>query len=308
MKLKKKLPVRGEHIFYCCGARVRVSGDGVEVLDEPTVEFCPLHEMLYKTGTIDKDAVIRSVILKIEKTGFGCPHRMFTSSNVVPFGASEMIRVCMRAGLFDCAVTVCEGAGTVISTNPDLVQEIGAFLTGIVKTSPVPEIIGHIEDRGGILLDRERALIDQVEGIRRAIELGHKKIAVTVSGFDADKIPVIRSMKESEDISVTVFSVCNTCIRDTDVDNLKKADLVWASASKIVRERIGSIALLQIGVAIPVFALTERGKEVVLTYLREFGDKIVIFRTKKLPYVVEERVPKTRQRNLDQEIKSEAML
>ena len=47
---------------------------------------------------------------------------------------------------------------------------------------------------------------------------------------------------------------------------------------------------MQIGVTIPVFALTERGKETILSYLSRFEDKIVAFRT-SLPYLVEGRGP-----------------
>ena len=61
-----------------------------------------------------------------------------------------------------------------------------------------------------------------------------------------------------------------------------------ASASKIVREQLGPKALMQLGVTIPVFALTERGKKTMLTYLSKFDEKIVAFRT-RLPSVLKQR-------------------
>jgi hypothetical protein len=70
----------------------------------------------------------------------------------------------LRKGLIDCAVVVCEGAGTVITSNGKLVQAIGARLTGIVRTSPIPEIIKKIRSEGGIVLDEKSAIIDQVGG------------------------------------------------------------------------------------------------------------------------------------------------
>jgi len=45
-------------------------------------------------------------------------------------------------------------------------------------------------------------------------------------------------------------------------------------------------------VTIPVYALTEKGKRLVLAYLAEFGDKLVIFRTGRLPYPVKNKSPK----------------
>ena len=59
-------------------------------------------------------------------------------------------------------------------------------------------------------------------------------------------------------------------------------------------KRIGSKALMQLGVTIPVYALTEKGKRLVLAYLAEFKDKLVVFRTKRLPYHVENKGPKLR--------------
>jgi len=96
-----------------------------------------------------------------------------------------MIKVCMEQGMIQCAVTVCEGAGTAIAWNPSLVQGIGAKLTGIIKTSPIPEIIQHIEASGGGVLDSTSAKIDQVEGVKKAVKPGFEKIAVTVASFQA---------------------------------------------------------------------------------------------------------------------------
>jgi hypothetical protein len=93
---------------------------------------------------------------------------MFDSEPIVAYGASEMMRVWLEKGLVDCAVVVCEGTGTVITANGKLVQSIGARLTGIIRTSPIKEIIQSIEADGGVVLDRSNARIDQVAGVKRA--------------------------------------------------------------------------------------------------------------------------------------------
>ncbi len=61
---------------------------------------------------------------------------------------------------------------------------------------------------------------------------------------------------------------------------------------RLVREQIGPKALMQLGTAIPIFALTELGKRLLLSYLMEFDESLVAFRTKKLPYIVGEKSPK----------------
>jgi len=283
----------GEHEILCCGARVRIREGDVKVLTDPKVVYCPLHEALYGTKSIDKEAVKLSVKKKIEGFGFCCENRQFDSSQIVPYGSSEIIQTCMKKKLLDCAVTVCEGAGTVISSNPSLVQGIGARLTGIIKTSPVKNIIKHIKTNRGLILDEETAKIDQVEGVRKAVKLGFRKIAVTVASFQSKSITRIRELEEkNKKAKVAVFSVCNTCADKKDMKHILKADIVCASASRLVRQLAGPKALMQLGVSIPIFALTKLGKDLLLAHLSEFNDKLVVFRSRKLPYLAEQKAPK----------------
>jgi putative methanogenesis marker protein 8 len=286
------MSVKGGHEIYCCGARVRISEKGVEVLTKPTVEHCPLHEALYGTKQIDVAAVRKTVEMKIAGSGFCCANRDFDAEPIVAYGASEMMCVWLQKELIDSAVVVCEGAGTVITTNGELVQSIGARLTGIIKTSPIKETIKRIEANGGVVLDKTSARIDQVEGVKGAFDLGFKRVAVSVAGFQAKVISEIRKLEASAETDVLVFSVCNTCVSKADVTHIAKADIACASASKLLRAEIGKMALLQLGVTIPVYALTDKGKRLVLAYLAEFKDKLVVYRTSKLPYQAENRGPR----------------
>ncbi len=281
----------GEHEIYCCGSRVLISRKGVNVLTDPAVDYCPLHESLYGTEHIDKSAVDRSVQTKITSMGFCCRNRLFDAEPTVAYGASEMMQVWLEKGLIDCAVVVCEGAGTVITANGKLVQAIGARLTGIIRTSSIPETIRHIETDGGEVLDKACARIDQVQGVKRALDLGFKHVAVSVAGFQAEAISEIRRCEACTKLDAFIFSVCNTCVTNEDVQHIIKADVACASASTILRTEIGSKALLQLGVSIPVYALTEKGKRLVLAYLAEFNHRLVIFRTGKMPYQPEGKGP-----------------
>ena len=136
------------------------------------------------------------------------------------------------------------------------------------------------------------ARIDQVEGAKRAFDLGFKRVAVSVAGFQAKAISEIRKIEANAGLDVLVFSVCNTCVGNANVKRIAKADIACASASKMLRTEIGKKALLQLGVTIPVYALTDKGKRLVLTYLAEFKDKLVVFRTNKLPYQTKGKGPK----------------
>lgn len=282
----------GEHEFYCCGSKVLIKNGDVKVLTEPRIVYCPMLEAFYGVKKVDREVVKNCVKMKIEGFGFCCKGRVFDPSMVVPYGSSEIISTCMKEGLLDCAVTVCEGAGTVISGNPQLVQEIGARLTGIMRTTPIEEIIEHIKSRGGIILNEGTAEIDQFNGVVKAVESGFKRIAVTVAHFNSKSIEHIRRFERENHVQIAVFSVCNTCATEDDLERiLAGADVVCASASRIIREKIGPEALMQLGVAIPVFALTRLGKNLLLTYLMNFSDRIVVFRTRKMPYIVDGKSP-----------------
>ncbi len=280
------------HEFLCRGARVRVHPDGrIEVLSDPAVCYCPYVEAAYGVRRIDRRAVERIVRAKMKRFGFCRPCRRFDIGLWVPFGSSEIISVCMKEGLLDCAVTVCEGAGTVIAWKPDLVQGIGAMLTGILKTSPIREVLEYVGKHGGVALSPKDARIDQPGGLRKAVSMGFKRIAVTVIGPRARDIGTIRDVEaENPDVRVAVFSTCNTLVRPEDVTWLKEADVVCASASRLIREHIGPRALMQLGVSIPVFILTQFGKELVLAYLKRMKTSLVVFRA-KIPYIVEKKQP-----------------
>ena len=297
------MSVKGEHEIYCCGARVRISEKGVEVLSEPLVEYCPLHEALYGAKQIDVEAVKKSVEMKINGFGFCCGSRIFNSEPVVAYGASEMMRFWLEKRLMDCAVVVCEGAGTVITSNGKLVQAIGARLTGIIKTSPIKEIIEKIRKEGGVVLDESSVLIDQLKGVKKALDLGFRRVAVSVAGFQSKGISEIRNLEAATQADVLIFSVCNTCTGKAYMEHIANADIVCASASKILREEIGKKALLQLGVTIPVYTLTDKGKKLALDYLKEFKDRLVIFRASQLPYEVEGKGPRLRIKRVTKSLK-----
>jgi putative methanogenesis marker protein 8 len=282
--------MKGEHLIQCCGAKVRIRGQSVEVLDDPRIRHCPLHESLYGFKVMNKEAVKKTVEFKIRNYGFCCQHRVFDDALIVSYGASEIIKTCIEMKLLDCAVTVCEGAGTVITSNPSLAQGIGAHLTGIIKTSPVKQIIRRIRAQGGSVLDPKTAQIDQAKGFQKAVEMGFKKIAVTVAGFQAKQITEIRILERNSNARATIFSICNTCTAEKDLKHVVNADIVTAGASGAVRKQVGPKALMQLGVTIPVFALTDRGKDILLAYLSKLNQKIAVFRA-HLPYVVEKKGP-----------------
>ncbi len=127
--------------------------------------------------------------------------------------------------------------------------------------------------------------------MKQASKKGFKRIAVSVAAFQAEAIDRIRKFESQTGIEVSIFSVCNTRAGREDLKHIRKADLVCASASRILRKEIGRYVLLQLGITIPVYALTSRGRNLIFTYLEESDDRLVVFRTTRMPYEPENRGP-----------------
>jgi putative methanogenesis marker protein 8 len=280
-----------EHIFEMAGARVRVKDGKIEVLTDPTIVRCPLREDLYGCVQESRETVDKVLREHIKELGMYGPNRVLElDQKPVSFGASEIITDAMAEGLIDAAVVVCEGAGTVIVRKPEVSQAIGAHMTGLIRTEPIPEIQKGLEERESILLDRQGTM-NQVRGCEKALEAGFKKIVVTITGLRAFESEKLRDMGKTYGFEPVILAVHNTGISESQAEILAKhCDLVWACASKWVRRTVAKKAKMQIGVSIPVFALTDMGKRLVLNRALHFDESLVIHRA-GLPYLRTGRQP-----------------
>ena len=285
-----------EHMLEMAGALVRVRDGEIEVLTDPKVKWCPLRSGLYGHGVESRKTVELVLKRHMEELGMYGPHRFLElSDRPVSFGASEMIADAMRSGLVDAAVVVCEGAGTVVAARPEVVAALGAHMTGLIRTEPIEEIQAGLRERGCILLD-DRCSIDQVEGYRRALAAGFERIVVTITGKRAFEAGEIRKLSSASACGQAgegpvIFAVHNLCVSEEDARLLAETcDVVWGCASREVREVVGKRAKLQIGISIPVYALTDSGKRLVLNRALAFDESLVMHRA-TLPYGPEEKLP-----------------
>ena len=273
------------------GARVRIRDGKVEVLTEPAIRSCPLRQDLYGIKIESKETVKRVLEEHMAELGMYGPKRVLELENKpVSFGASEILSDALSEGLVDAAVLVSEGAGTVVATKPEVLQAIGAHMTGLVRTEPIEEIQEGLEERGCILLDRQ-GTIDQVLGFERAVDAGYRRIAVTVAGDRADDARALRKRESALGARATILAVHTTGISESEAQVLAECcDLVWSCASRAVRKAAGGKALIQIGIAIPVFAFTPTGKRLILNRAMHFSGQLVLHRA-GLPVLPEGKQP-----------------
>ncbi|MDD4980110.1 MAG: DUF2099 family protein [Candidatus Omnitrophica bacterium] len=269
---------RDIHVLKYFSSFVSVSYGKVINITEPTLTFCPLAKHLYRdfsgiSGNNKKalkNAIKKAIESKIRDYGFFTYKRKISSDGVaIPYGASEMISFALRKKAVDAAVVVCEGAGTVVTNKPEVVQGIGARMNSLLLTSPIKEIIHNLKNSGCRVVF-ENALINQVRGVEDAIKAGYKTIAVTVCGHSAEDLKVFRSLEKEDSVKIISLAVCTTGISKNKINMIRDyADLVWSCASFDIRRMIGHLAVLQLSRQIPVFVLTKKGIDFVSMYSRE---------------------------------------
>ena len=269
-----------EHIIEASGrARIVIRNGMVVEVGDPLIRDCPLAKRFaYPIPEMTKEQIGANITHRIQAFGMCTPDReVLDDREFVGFGASEIISFGMRAGMLDAAVIACDGAGTVITPTPSLVQGIGGRMSGLVSTTPYPSVIKRIEEAGGIVVYPETALMDQVGGAARAVAEGFTGIAATVAlPQDAE---AIRGLYPN----VLIIGVHTTGLTVDEAHSLvDAADLVTACASGPIREIAGARALIQAGVSVPVFAMTEKGKEILIEKIRQ-SDEPVLIKPTKLP-------------------------
>ncbi len=264
-------------------ARVVVEDGKVVEVGKPAVRYCPLWAKIRGIEELNEQTIKDNVEFRIRDFGMCTPNRRVELGVFVNFGASETLMTALRKGLLDATVTVCEGAGTVVTSSPALVQGIGARLGGVMETSPVEGILNSIARKGGITL--KPPAIDQPAGLQLAIRNGYKRVGVTVCTVaDAEECRAI-----SED--AIIFGVHLTGITRSDAAKLcRVADLVTACASRHIREQAEVHAILQAGTAIPIFALTPAGKELLLERAKEIESRLFMS-AMQLPVLPSDKQP-----------------
>ncbi|MDI9632675.1 MAG: DUF2099 family protein [Methanolinea sp.] len=272
-----------EHVVEAIGrARVVIRGGKVVSVGEPLIWECPLARRFGKpVHPITPEAIRENMEYRIRAFGMCTPDRIVEArGDYVDFGASELLACGLESGLLSCAVIACDGAGSVIVSSPSLVQGIGGRMSGLVKTSPIAEVIQRIREKGGIVYDPARASVDQPGAVRVARAAGHERIGVTVTSA-TDALSIRRDFP-----GALVIAVHTTGVSEEDARVLvRNADIVTACASRHVRELAGPVALLQAGVSIPVFAVTPAGKDLVLEKVRRSPSQVLV-KSARLPFTL----------------------
>lgn len=282
---------KDRHVMEALGkTRVVVESGKVVEVGEPQTEYCPIFDKVRGIKKFTSKSAKENIEFRIKDFGLFTEDRAIEMEIFVGFGASETFMTGLRRGLIDTSVTACDGAGTVITSNPKLAQGMGSRISGLSETTPIPKLIRRIEEVGGIVLDPKTAALDQVEGVKKAIGLGYKKIGVSVT--NAKDMRAIRELEEKHKVQVIGFGVHTTGMPEDEAKEfLNLVDMTTGCTSKWIRGCITGKTIAQFGTAIPIFAITQCGKELLLERAKEVTDPILI-NTMKLPVQPDEKQPR----------------
>lgn len=267
--------------------KVKVKDEKVVEAGEPLIEWCPLFDKVRGIKQVTPQAAAGNMDFRIKQHGMFSPRRKLEMDTFVGFGASESMMTGIIRGIIDAAVTVCDGAGTVITDNPSLVQGMGGWISGLTQTQPIPDVIEGIEARGGHVLSPKDAMIDQYAGAKWAAD-GFSEFAVTVA--DADTAEKLRVLEGEADVRIMIIGVHLTGIGPDDARRLLAvADIVTGCASRHIREQVKP--KVQVGTAVPLFGLTPWGKELLVERAKDVEQPLLI-NTMPLPVLPEHKQPR----------------
>jgi len=263
--------MKDRHIIEALGkAKVIIEDGKVIYVGEPEVTYCPLFAKHRGIKEITRDVVRENVEFRIEDFGLCTPSRQMRMRDFLTFGVSELLSMAVADKRLDCAVLVADGAGTVIITDPELIQGIGGRISGMIETTPILEVIEAVGAEN--VLDPENGTIDQFAGVQKAFAMGHRKVAVTVAKADQ-----ARMIRDGFNPNVMIFAVHTTGADEKDAKTFFDCcDIVTGCASYWVRLEGKKRALLQAGSKVPVYAASPEGKRLIEDRFKQMGRKVEV--------------------------------
>jgi putative methanogenesis marker protein 8 len=266
----------GEHILESMGkAKVTIrNGKVIEVENDPKIEYCPLFHKHRGIEKINKKSIKENMEFRIYDFGMCSPKRILKMKDFLSFGISEILSTLINEDMIDCVVMVCDGCGTVIVTDEEMAQGIGGRMSGVVRTTIIPEIVEKIGRKN--VLNPDIAIIDQPAGIQLAKDIGYKNIAVTIS--KSEEVKIVREMEKkynensADKIRIYIFAVHTTGIDKEEASELfDYCDVITACASKHIRDIGEKIATKKVGESIPIYGASEKGKEFLELRVEKIG-------------------------------------
>lgn len=258
-----------KHVMECLGmSRVVIEDGRVTEVSEPKVRYCPLFAQKRGMEELNAETVRENIEYRIRSFGMCTEDRVTRMDNFLSFGVSETLSSALRDGRIDAAVIAADGCGTVVVTDPGIVQGLGGRISGICETEPIRTVVEAVG--AGNMLDPETARIDMAAGADKAASMGYARFAVTTPSVD-----VAESIRGKYGDRAVLIAVHTTGMSRGDAERAFGVfDVITACASKHLRDIARSDdGVLIAGSKVPVYAVTPIGRELVQAKLDEAGKR-----------------------------------
>ena len=260
-----------KHVIETLGkVKVVIENGEITEIGESEMKYCPMFHAMHKVDELNKDFIRKNINFRIKDFGMCTPQRIIEMDDAVTVGISEILKTNMEQGNIDCVVGACDGAGTVVMVNPRVVQGVGGRVSGLISTTPIPEVIKNLEDKDSIVLNHETAELNQLEGLKLALKKGYKNIAVTI--LPSLMVKEIRDYPIDSDVNVYIF-VAHTTAIDSEMTEMlfENADIVTACASKAISQYADENKPYYYGVKVPIFCASEDGRRLLDNRLKKIN-------------------------------------
>ncbi len=254
------------HVTECLGkTRVVIEDGKVVEVGKPMVDRCPLFRKHLGIERFDEDAVRKNIEYRIKDFGMCTESRKTRMPDFLSFGISEILGTALRYGAIDAAVIAADGCGTAVITDPEIIQGMCGRISAILETEPIDTVMDAVGREN--VLDPETAEIDMLAGAIKAYSMGYRTVAVTVCGAK-DAV----SIRDTCGSTAVIMAVHTTGTSYGDAVTLfDTCDVITACASSTVRLEAKNRDVVTVGNKVPVYGVSEKGKELVSLRLEEIG-------------------------------------
>ena len=263
--------VKDRHVIETLGKVKVVIEDGeITSVGSSEMKYCPMFHAMHGVEELNEEFICKNINFRIEDFGMCTPNRVIEMDDAITVGISEILKTNIEKGNIDCVVGACDGAGTLLMTNPRVVQGVGGRVSGLVSTTPIDKVINNLQEKDCVVLNPKTAELNQLEGLKLALDMGYKNIAITI--LPSPMVEEIRNYPVDDDVNVYIFVAHTTGVEPQEVKMLfDNADIVTACASKAISEYADEYKPYYYGVKVPIFCASEDGRRLLDIRLEKIG-------------------------------------
>ena len=257
------------HVIEALGkAEVVIENGKITYIGEPVVDYCSIFDNGQHNGDLTKEFIKSNINKRIDEFGMCTPQRSIDVEDTMSFGTSETLKTNMINGNVDCVVGACEGVGTLLIDDAELVQGVGGRVSALISTTPIDEVIDKVGREN--VLNPETAELNPLKGLEMAIERGYKNIAITI--IPTEMVKDLRQYPKPDDVNIYIFVAHTTNVSKKEAEMLfDYADVISGCSSINMRQTAEERKPYYSGKKVPLYAVSENGKKLLNERLEYIG-------------------------------------